>query len=630
MKPWPPYPVRSRVAIAIAQARESLRAELLVEAGNRAQPGEIPAAREQLAALQHNMERIQDEQVFKAEAKSAQRRGLSRKQAEAAAREVIGQRLADLEAQSERLNNLIDANRRAAQAEQDLGALDRGQIPGRLAQRFDELTGIPPLTPDEHAAALTMHEVHVRDDDLLTAPGDDAAAYAGRDAQHLARHHLEIAQAVDVAAGVIVDPAVMVERAEHITRRLNHGDALLGQPLDFGGRSVEHLETEYARLTDHQGNNLTDGGCLIDTDLVRELSHEYRQNRLRSSDIHEAASALTKDLYARALARPVGQGRQAVVQFLAGGGGSGKSTARKTLLSKSSPDIRMDGTLANLERARANVEAALASGRRVDIVYVYRSIEKAVVGAIARAVEEGRPVPVSALAATHAKAPETVKALAREYHGNEWVDIRAIWNDGDSASEARFIPLKEIPHVDRSRAQDVFRNAVEAARERGEISPGTRRAFLQGMERPAHGGGSGNLPQSGPEQHAQDALTGAGEAGVPPAPESATLLGKVASVVSQMLGRDEPPRKSPEPSGLKADTPEQQRAFEWMQKHPDALLPGGEDPHGAPLKDADGEPILMRAEALLQQAADVERQAQKEVAAFGAGVGCALRYPDET
>lgn len=96
-------------------------------------------------------------------------------------------------------------------------------IPPALRKR-----ATPTLTPDEHAAALTMHEVHVRDDDLLTPAGDDAAAYAGRDAQHLARHQLETGQAVDVAAGVDVDPAVAAERAEHIARRMNHGDALLG------------------------------------------------------------------------------------------------------------------------------------------------------------------------------------------------------------------------------------------------------------------------------------------------------------------------------------------------------------------------------------------------------------------
>ena len=41
----------------------------------------------------------------------------------------------------------------------------------------------PALTPDEHAAALTMNEVHARDGDTLTQPGDLAASNAAREAQ---------------------------------------------------------------------------------------------------------------------------------------------------------------------------------------------------------------------------------------------------------------------------------------------------------------------------------------------------------------------------------------------------------------------------------------------------------------
>lgn len=112
---------------------DDLRAELLADAGNRADPGEIPTARAQLAQLQNDIERIQTDSVFKAEAKAWQKRGLSRKQAESAARDAIGQRQADLQAQADRLNDFIETNRRAAQAEQDIAALDQGKIPDRYS-----------------------------------------------------------------------------------------------------------------------------------------------------------------------------------------------------------------------------------------------------------------------------------------------------------------------------------------------------------------------------------------------------------------------------------------------------------------------------------------------------------------
>lgn len=516
------------------------------------------------------------------------------------------------------------------------------------------------LTPDEHAAALTMHETHVRDDDLLTPLGDDAAAYAGRDAQLLARQQLDAGQTVNVGLDVPVDPAVAAGRVEQIAQRLNHGDTLLGQPLDFGGRTVEHLETEYAQLADSQGRNLTDDGHLIDTDLVRELSPEYRDNRLRASDIHEAASALTKELYARALARPMGEGRDAVVQFLAGGGGSGKSTARKTLLGDSNADIRMDGTLANLDRARANIEAALASGRDVDITYVYRSSDKAAAGVIQRAAEEGRPVPIEALAEAHEKAAQVVKTLAREYHGNERVDIQAIWNDGDDPAQARFIPLEEVPHVNRTDAESVFRRRVEEAHERGEIPDFLWRAFVQGVESAEERKGAGSLPQAGPQQHAQDALKGGSGPGAPPAEAASgpvnydiptalrqqqaerraqqqseaaaggeSIVDMVVDAVSHLFGQpgqeDANPQAGPQSghAGPKADTPEQATAFDLAARDPDALFPSGE-------KDADGNDIYVRAADLVQLAADLEKQAKQESGAFGAAVNCALRYHDET
>lgn len=65
--------------------------------------------------------------------------------------------------------------------------------------------GAPRLTPDEHAAALTMHEVRVRDGDTLVPPGDAPAANAAREAQILARQQLEAGEPVSVAHQVAAE-----------------------------------------------------------------------------------------------------------------------------------------------------------------------------------------------------------------------------------------------------------------------------------------------------------------------------------------------------------------------------------------------------------------------------------------
>lgn len=232
--------------------------------------------------------------------------------------------------------------------------------------------------------------------------------------------------------------------------------------LDFAGCSFEDLAAEYAALPE------TAGGHIIDTDLVRELSPEYRADRTRAADIHEAASALTKQLYAAALARPVADGKDAAVLFLAGGGGSGKSFVRQSALGENTADITLDGTFSNLARAKSNIEAALASGREVRIVYVYRPPELAVQGVITRAIETGRPVPIDALAKAHAGAPEVVKAIAKLYDGDARVNILAFDNSG-AMGEAKPSPVEKIPHVSEQNTLDTFASAFDRALESGQI-----------------------------------------------------------------------------------------------------------------------------------------------------------------
>src|SRR3546814_5113870 len=184
--------------------------------------------------------------------------------------------------------------------------------------------------------------------------------------------------------------------------------------LGFDDWSSDVCSSDLATLANGKGENTTDGGHTIDTDEVRKLSPEYRANPRLSPLIHKAASALTKRLFARALARPVAEGREPVVVFTAGGGGSGKSTARKRLMGEADPDILYDGTLSNLARVRADVEAALKSEggqRQVQIVYVYRSPENSADAATGRAVRSARPVPVAVLEVAHAGARNTGKAL---------------------------------------------------------------------------------------------------------------------------------------------------------------------------------------------------------------------------
>lgn len=63
----------------------------------------------------------------------------------------------------------------------------------------------PKLNPDEHAAALTLHEARVRDGDALVRADNLEAANAAREAQIIARQQLDNGEAVSVAHRVPAD-----------------------------------------------------------------------------------------------------------------------------------------------------------------------------------------------------------------------------------------------------------------------------------------------------------------------------------------------------------------------------------------------------------------------------------------
>lgn len=88
--------------------------------------------------------------------------------------------------------------------------------------------GAPRLTPDEHAAALTMHEARIRDADALIRPGDIEAANAAREAQIIARQQLDAGEPVGIAHQVPADPV----QVAGVIRRL--ADAPIAEALAEG------------------------------------------------------------------------------------------------------------------------------------------------------------------------------------------------------------------------------------------------------------------------------------------------------------------------------------------------------------------------------------------------------------
>ncbi len=214
----------------------------------------------------------------------------------------------------------------------------------------------------------------------------------------------------------------------------------------------------------------TDGGKIVSSDLVKELSPDFRQDRTKNAAlVHEASSKFADRLYRDALAKAP---ENEAVLLTGGGGGSGKTAALEAVPHNPS-DVTFDGTMATYESSKRRIEQALASGRRVDINYVYRPIDLAMQGVISRAGRTGRSVPAKAVAESHYQSQRTVMRLADEFKGDDRVSIVVLDNSGKidevSVHEVDWLRDRMYPSVEKVHEQ--AQRVIEDARAEGRLSP---------------------------------------------------------------------------------------------------------------------------------------------------------------
>jgi len=276
------------------------------------------------------------------------------------------------------------------------------------------------------------------------------------------------------------------------------GKDITGAPIAFSARQDEdninsRLEQKIfsdfdAAIEEYSAIEDTKNGRLLDTDLARLLSPEYRADRNRAPEVHEAASAFTQKLFEKRMdemrEKPGG-----LVLFMAGGGGAGKSSA-ETLLDDAftRANTILDGTLSGYEKAKRNIQLALDSGQAVMIAYVYREpVESLTGGVFKRAMDpkNGRTVALDALVKGHAGSNETVLKLQKDFADNPLFDIVAVDNSRGSGNFA-IVPLEEIPVVSKEGLKEKLQNATDKELEAGRISQAvydaTTRSFNTGPE----------------------------------------------------------------------------------------------------------------------------------------------------
>ena len=184
----------------------------------------------------------------------------------------------------------------------------------------------------------------------------------------------------------------------------------------------------------------------INTDNARELSIDYAPGGPDAEDaatkvartkwsaaVQEPASALTKEIYRRALQKTPSAKQRKQVVFTAGGAGVGKTTSIKQVAGLAgtldTAEMIYDTTLSNFRSAMDRIKQALAAGRMVSIIFVYRDpIDSFVGGVLPRAERMGRTLPLEVFLDTHIGAAQVLEKIAQTYKGDDRVAIAVIDN----------------------------------------------------------------------------------------------------------------------------------------------------------------------------------------------------------
>jgi hypothetical protein len=187
-------------------------------------------------------------------------------------------------------------------------------------------------------------------------------------------------------------------------------------------------------------------GKEINTDNVRELSSDYAPGGMDAEDpatiaartrwgdaVHEPASALTREIYRRALRKDAPPERRKQVVFTAGGAAAGKTTSIRKLADLShaveAAEIVYDTILSSFRSSVDRISPALDAGRMVSIIFIYRDpIDSFVDGLLPRAKGMGRTLPLDIFINSHVGSIEALPRIAEHYKDDRRVAIAVIDN----------------------------------------------------------------------------------------------------------------------------------------------------------------------------------------------------------
>jgi ribosomal protein S8E len=257
--------------------------------------------------------------------------------------------------------------------------------------------------------------------------------------------------------------------------------------LDAIGQALENRRlTEFSKLLDeYKTFGDAKAGKIINTDVARELSPEYRANRTLSANVHEPASQFTKQYYAEMLKQPPKE--NSFVLFTGGGTGAGKTSSLNAVPRiVDQAEMVYDTNMNKLPSAVKKIDQALDSGRKVSIAYTFRDpVEALTEGALTRAMRmkkelgSGRTVPIEEHLKTHIGARNTIDELMKKYKDNKNVDFTVIDNSLGK-DMARATDISTIPQLDEKVIKQRLRDALEEQFKAGKIDEDVYKGTLNG------------------------------------------------------------------------------------------------------------------------------------------------------
>ncbi len=229
---------------------------------------------------------------------------------------------------------------------------------------------------------------------------------------------------------------------------------------------LELYDVEFGGSREYSADNAAE--------LFPEYSESPEARTLNREGVGKAASWIAYTAFLRRLDEP---GREIVV-MTGGGTGSGKSTAVRSALMAGR--LVYDSTLTSFSGCSKLIDAVLASGRQVAVLFVWREPVNAFIATMKRANSAdggGRVVQLVTHLATHRKAVETVLALHEHYAGDPNVPFIFVHNSG-KRGEARPATIDLVRNADYTGIEEGLRFALEAAYSTNKITDAQYRRIL--------------------------------------------------------------------------------------------------------------------------------------------------------